>query len=318
MAVFKRFVKEVSGVIKNTPEVHTDHPAITGNSSTDLYQIDNWLKIRRIQDVIAQRERGMDPQRYGSFYDYALSRWGSRLPARKLNVLVLGCSSAKRLPHILLDNPKVGNVLVVDNDSVVLENLLDEKKAGIECWQMDLNTDPLPRGPFDVVACDNSLNNLRAIKHIGNEIEKVIDRSGLFLAREYVGPNNLQFTESQMSFVNALLMSLPKRYHQNPGATSTADTSAAPGFFATHPQSSNKAIRSEDIEKMIHFHFRIMEEIHLGGTILAPLLVNIYEHFNTDDKEVLKLLDSLLDIEMRLIDGGLLKCDYKAFICRPS
>ena len=315
MTVFKRLFNEFGGAIKKQSLAGSN---VESRAGLKPYHVDNWLEIFRIKESIALREQGMDAQRYANFYDYAISRWGSRLPARKLNVLVLGCTYSKNLPHLLLKNNRVGNVLVVDSDSVVLENLLDEKKIGIECWQMDLNTDPLPRGSFDVIACDNSLNYLRGIKHIGREIERVIDPAGLFLAREYIGPNRMQFSDSQMALVNALLMALPEKYRQDVSSGEAVALQKAPELADMQLSDPAKAVRSEEIEKMINFHFRVMEEIALGGTLLAPLMINIYTHFGDDDKETLKLLDTLIDVEMRLIEGGLLKSDYKSFICRPA
>ena len=309
MAVFKNVVREMQGVLKK------DYRADSASRAGKIV-IDNWLKIPRIHQLLSMRQRGNDIGKYANFYDYAISRWGSRLPHRKLNALVIGCTSVPDLPEILIHNRDIGNVLVVDNDAVVLENLLDKKIPGIECWQMELNTDPLPRGAFDIVACDNSLNYCRGVKHIGSEIEKVMGASGLFVAREYVGPNRLQFQESQMLLVNAFLALLPVKYRElidESGALAVLNSTRSEDIQILE---SNKAIKSEDIEKMINFHFRIMEEISLGGTILAPLLAEIYECFMDDGSETVSLIDTLVDVEMRLIEGGLLKSNYKAFICR--
>ncbi len=309
MPVFKKVLSEVRDVFKKEYRA--------GESGVRKV-IDNWLEIPRVQEVLSQRQRGFDTEKYPNFYDYAISRWGSRLPQRKLNALVIGCTHTNGLPELLIGNSEIGSVLVVDNDAVVLENLLDKKIPGIECWQMELNTDPLPRGSFDIVACDNSLNYCRGVRHIGVEIEKVIGRSGLFLAREYVGPNRLQFAEPQMKLVNAFLALLPSKYRQLPDSSGDFIQCEMVQCEDIQIMESNKAIKSEDIEKMVHFHFRIMEEIPLGGTILAPLMTEIYQCFMSTDKETAQLVDTLLDVEMRLIEGGMLTSNYKAFICRPA
>ena len=307
--MFKKVVREVQEVLKK------ESGSAAGRGANKIV-IDNWLKIPRIHELLNWRQRGNNTEKYANFYDYAISRWGSRLPHRRLNALVIGCTSVQDLPEILIRNEVIGNVLVVDNDAVVLENLLDKKIPGIECWQMELNTDPLPRGAFDIVACDNSLNYCRGVRHLGAEIEKVMGSSGLFIAREYVGPNRLKFPESQMLLVNAFLALLPEKYRNiidESGALAVLNATRNEDIQILE---SNKAIKSEDIEKMIHFHFRIMEEIALGGTVLAPLLAEIYECFMDDGTETTSLLDTLVDVEMRLIEGGLLQSNYKAFICR--
>ena len=311
MAVFNRVISDVKGAFagKGSKKRETAKGA-------NCKMIDNWLKIPRISQTLSLRERGQQEDKYSNFYDYAISRWGSRLPHRKLSALVIGCTYSKKLPEILLSNQEIDNVLVVDSDAVVLENLLDKKLIGIECWQMDLNTDPLPRGSFDIVACDNSLNYLRGVKHIGSEIEKVMGRSGLFVAREYVGPNRLQFSEPQMMMVNAFLALIPQKYREivdESGVLAVLESIQSEDMQFLE---RNKAVRSEDIEKMVNFHFRIMEEIPLGGTILAPLMTEIYECFSESDRETVELIDTLMDVEMRLIEGGLLGSDYKAYICR--
>jgi hypothetical protein len=69
---------------------------------------------------------------------------------------------------------------------------------------------------------------------------------------------------------------------------------------------------------MIFWRWRVLEELPLGGTIMAPLLANIGAGFKPDDEVATRVLKTLLDAEMRLITGGILPSDYKAFICRPT
>ncbi len=311
MAVLKRVVDGVKAVFRR------ERVSSTAGSGVPRRMIDNWLEIPRVHEILRLRQCGNDIDKYGTFYDYAIARWGSKLPHRKLNALVIGATYAKDLPEILIKNKEIGSVLVVDNDAVVLENLLDKRIPGLECWQMELNTDPLPRGAFDIVACDNMLNYCRGVKHIGTEIEKVMGRSGLFIAREYVGPNRLEFSAAQMLLVNAFLALLPEKYREvidEAGGLAVLESTQMEDIQILE---SNKAVKSEDIEKMINFHFKIMEEIPLGGTILAPLMIEIYQRFTGTDSDTLRLLDTILDVEMRLIEGKMIQSSYKSFICRP-
>lgn len=274
-----------------------------------------WERLPAIARVQRERECG-EGGRYGSLYEYAIKRWGSRLPQRPLSALVIGCSRKPELPQMLLDTGRVGRVLVVDNDAVVLENLLEQKLPGVECWQMELNADPLPRGPFDVVACCDALNHLRELEHIGTEIEKVLDRSGLFIAREYVGPNRLQFTPEQMGLVNSLLQLIPEKWRLSQDMDEPVEQQFAPELAEMLRLDPTKAARSEEIEKMLHLRLRMLEEIPLGGTLLSPLLANISGAFHESAPETDALLQTLLDVEMRLITGKLIGSDYKAFIAR--
>lgn len=276
----------------------------------------NWERVPVVARQQRLRECGGEPERYANLYDYAIKRWGSRLPARPLSALVIGCSRKPDLPQILLDTGRVRSVLVVDSDSVVLENLLEQKLPGVECWQMEPNTDPLPRGPFDIVACCDALNHLRELEHIGTEIETVLDRSGLFIAREYVGPNRLQFSAQQMGLVNSLLALIPESYRRLPRGGQIMEQQAVPDKADIMCLEPSRATRSEDIEKMILLRMRIMEEIALGGTILSPLLAYISDNFAGDDPETERILSGIIEVEMRLIRGGMINSDYKAYIAR--
>lgn len=277
----------------------------------------NWEKVPAVARMQKERECGGEPERYANLYDYAIKRWGSRLPKRQLTALVIGCSRNPQLPGLLLDTERVRSVLVVDDDAVILENLLEKGRSGIECWQMELNTDPLPRGPFDVIACCDSLNHLRDPKHIGREIERVIDRSGLFIAREYVGPERMQFTPEQISLVNSVLQLIPEKYRQCMQSGQLITEQQAPELADLLRVDPSRAACSDELEKVINLHLRIMQEIPLGGTILSPLLASISQSFEPDNAECRRIIETLLKVEMQLIEGGLINCDYKAFIARP-
>lgn len=275
-----------------------------------------WERIPAVAAVQHSRECGGDTERYANLFDYALKRWGSRLPTRPLSALVIGCSRKPELPRWLLATGRIGKVLVVDNDSVVLENLLEQRLPNVECWQMELNADPLPRGPFDLIACWDALNHMRELEHIGGEIEKVLERSGLFIAREYIGPNRLQFPPGQMGLVNAFLQLLPEKWRLAQDMEEPLEQQFAPDLADMMRLDPSKAVRSKDIEKMLHLRLRMLEEIPLGGTLLSPLLANISACFSESSSDSDRILQTLLDVEMRLITGGLIDSDYKAFIAR--
>ena len=275
-----------------------------------------WEQVPAVTAVLQRRECGGG--NYGGLFDYALKRWGSRLRAQPLDALVIGVSRYPEMPEQLLDTGRVRRVVAVDDDAVALENLAEKKLPGVECWQMDLDRDPLPRGPFDVVAIRDVLHRLHALEHFGDQLERVIDRGGMLIAREYVGPNRLQFPEEQMDLVNSLLALLPVRFRQAPDLDEPVERQFAPELGDVLRFDPTLAVCAEDVEKMICLRFRVMEEIALGGTLLAPLLANIGGCFANDDPESTRIITALLDAETRLITGGLLRSDYKVFIARPG
>lgn len=275
-----------------------------------------WENVPAVREVLRTRETGGG--QYPDLYAYALRRWGSRLRAQPLDALVVGVSRFPGLPEQLLATGRVGRVLAVDDDAAALENLTEKNLPGVECWQMDLDRDPLPCGPFDVVAARDALHRLHAAERLGAQVERVLDRSGIFIAREYVGPNRLQFSETQMALVNALLALVPERLRQAADMAEPLERQFAPELADMLRFDPTLAVCAEDVEKMIYLHFRVMEEIPLGGTLLAPLLANIGGCFAADDPEAGKILAALADAEMRLISGGLLRSDYKVFIARPD
>lgn len=275
-----------------------------------------WERVPAVAAALAARETGGG--RFPGLCAYALGRWGSRLRSQPLDALAVGVSHCPDLPERLLATGRVGRVLAVDDDAAALENLAERRLPGVECWQMDLDRDPLPRGPFDVVAARDVLHRLRGVERFGAQVERVLDRSGMFIAREYVGPNRLQFPEEQMALVNALLALLPERLRQAPDMDEPMERQFAPDLAEVMRFDPTFAVCAEDVEKMVYLHFRVLEEIPLGGTLLAPLLANIGGCFAAGDAEAGRVLAALLDAEMRLIAGGLIRCDYKAYIARPG
>lgn len=274
-----------------------------------------WESVPILAEAQDARERGGEPQRYSNLYDYAIRRWGSRLPDRPLSVLMIGCTLRPDVASLLLETKRVASIVVVDSDAVHLENLVDRDLPGVECWQMDLNKDPLPRGPFDLVVCRNTLIHLRELEHVADGIRKVMDPGGLLIAREYVGPNRLQFTDAQMELVNACLGLLPESMRRNSDGE-VVERQEPPGLDDMMRLDPTRAIRSEDIPGVLAARFRILESMSLGGTLLAPLLASISENFRDPDAEGERVLRTLMDTEMRLIEGGLLETNYAAIIAR--
>ncbi len=299
--------QRVSGVAEMTA------PPYQAEDQLALY----WEKVPLIERIQQTRLRGGDPDRYASVYDYALSRWGGPLPRRPLTALCVGCRREPPVPEQILATERVVNVVVVDNDAVRLENLLERNIEGVECWQMDLNVDPLPKGPFDLVACYDTLHRLRELEHIFAEFDKVMSRGGLLVCRDYIGPNRLQFPEELMQLVNATLQLLPEELRIDESGE-VREAQYAPGLDQMLRLDPTKAIRSESILGIAKSRLKMLEIVPMGGSLMAPLLAGLAENFRETTPETDRILQALLDVEMRLVQGGMIASHYAFFVGRKE
>jgi hypothetical protein len=151
---------------------------------------------------------------------------------------------------------------------------------------------------------------------------RVLDPGGLLLVRDYVGPNRWQFTDAQLNLSTSLWALLPARLRQAAPLGELGGKLFAPRLADMLRLFPHQAVRSEDIEKMIYWRWRVLEEIPLGGTLAAPLFAALGAELLTapaapDSEAWSRAVTTLMEVEMRLITGKLLPSDYKAFICRP-
>lgn len=67
----------------------------------------------------------------------------------------------------------------------------------------DANRIQLPRAHYDIVWAVNILHHVERLEHLYSQIAASLKRGGLFILKEYVGPNRFQFSARQRQIIRS-------------------------------------------------------------------------------------------------------------------
>ena len=127
-----------------------------------------------------------------------------------------------------------------------------------------------------------------------------------------VGPSRFQWTSQQLTFINELLSILPENLRRDlsvEGLSTKTEVGSitVDQMIAVDP---SEAVRSEEIIPLLKRHFRILERIDYGGTLLHMLLQDIVGNFDPSREEHTALLKLLYTVEKALIAHGIITSDF--------
>jgi len=274
-----------------------------------------WKEIPCVARRLRARIHSSDPDRYEHFLTYTIDRWGGKLPRTGLRILCLGCSPDCALERAALQGGRANDVVVVEGKAERLTRARAAGLAPVRYLQVDLNRDPLPEGPYHVIVAQESLQRLSELEFVFDEVARVLDPIGQFAALEYLGPNRLQYSDTQMGMANAFLHLLPEHLRRDT-AGQVRESQSRPDLGLMLEAAPDTAIRSEDLLGIMRWKLKVVDYVALGGTLLAPLLAGIAHNFLESDAEADRLLPLFIEIEKSLIDAELLPSDYGFVVAR--
>lgn len=92
------------------------------------------------------------------------------------------------------------------NERARAENL------NVEFRVANLNTEELPADEYDLVYASGALHHIERLEHLFEQINRTLKADGLFFANDYMGPNQMQWTDTQLQIMNRLLEAFPDQY----------------------------------------------------------------------------------------------------------
>jgi hypothetical protein len=261
---------------------------------------------------------GGEPQRYNNFVEYAMERWGGKLPKKGMSALVLGCNDSSPLLHYLLLSGKVDRIVVVDGDREVLNEYAAHVPKTVECKCLDLNGEELPQGPYHLVLAYETLHRVAELESLFDRVAREMDFSAVFVMRDYTGPNRLQMEPEQIRLASAFLPLLPERLRTDvTGAV--REEQLAPDLGKLMNIAPDLAVRSEDLLGVIKAKLKIVESMQLGGALLAPLFSGIARNFlDENDAEATAIADAMIETEAALTGSGMLPNNFSYVIARKQ
>lgn len=198
----------------------------------------------------------------------------------------------------------------------IAEGLLNKQKKAalemglddIEYIKQDFNTAVFDKDAYDVIWAIGTIHHIEKLETFFNQINNALKDGGIFIMREYIGPNRMQFTDMQLRIVNDILSILPEKYRIKADGT-IKHVVNRPDVDDLIEADPSESVRSQDIMAIIEEILKIDRLAYTGGTILHLLLDGIASNFENDaDAEV--VLEILIQLEKTLIKEGVLSSDY--------
>ncbi len=166
-----------------------------------------------------------------------------------------------------------------------------------------------PENYFDIVFFHASLHHFKNIDNfLKNNVKYTLNKNGLLIINEYVGPNRLQYPKHQRKAINACLNLIPKKFKKRFKLNFFKNKFYGSGLIRMILADPSECIESENIIPSIHSHFNIVYEGPFGGNILIPALKDLGHHFITLDNEKELILERLFKFEDEYLKHN--KSDY--------
>lgn len=237
-----------------------------------------------------------------------------------VSVLVLGCGDGW-LERALARRDEVASIDACDVAAGAVASARrraeSENLGGIIRYHVvDLDRDPLPGGPWDVVVAHSVLHHVAALERCYEEIAARLRPDGLLLVNEYTGPRRFQFGERQMEVIQGVLRRLPERLRISAttgGPYVRKEVPNAGELIATDP---SEAVRSDRVVPLLRQRFEVLADAGCGGSVLHLLLYDLVHNFDPADRRESRILALLCLLEETLIAHGELADDYRVLVAR--
>jgi SAM-dependent methyltransferase len=150
------------------------------------------------------------------------------------------------------------------------EPLLDEATAASEgrplrYVRMNVNTEALPTGPFDLVVNHAAAHHVTRLDRLFRGICNLLPDDGWFISLDYVGPHRNQYAADAWNEAWKLNQTLPEHLRQS------MDYPLLPLYIEIDP---TEAVHSELIVETLHRYFRVDELVPFGGALAYPVLIH--------------------------------------------
>ena len=182
----------------------------------------------------------------------------------------------------------------------------------------DLNYLTLEENRYDVAFASMSLHHVENLENLFEQVRKSLKPGRLFVLNEYVGPDRFQWTPLQLIIINFLLQLLPPRLRRNLRHGRIKKIVRRPTIEEMIQIDPSEAVRSSAIVPLVGRHFRIIERIDYGGTILHMLLQDIMGNFSKERAMDLMILRTLFRLERLLIKLRILPSDFTLIVARQE
>jgi SAM-dependent methyltransferase len=263
-------------------------PPLDANENSEVYyQGHYWNDLDCTNRMINHRISG----------DWVVNWWqhfarrSGRVFAR---ALILNCGNGW-VEREMFDGGLVKEAVGIDYS----EALLDEARSAaqrrpLRYVQTNINTDPLPPGPFDLVVNHAAAHHVARIDRVFRSICGLLPEDGWFISFDYVGPHRNQYAPSAWDRAWSVNQTLPPHLRQ---------AMVYPSLDAMVHIDPTEAVHSELIVDTLYRYFHVAEFVPLGGALAYPILTHNAQFFsgNVDARERERWGQHVLDHDARYL-----------------
>jgi len=182
--------------------------------------------------------------------------------------------------------------------------------------QLDLESDILPPGKYDVVFSAGALHHVNRLDFCVEQLHASLKEDGLLVLNEYTGPCRFQWEARQLKLVFEIYGFLPWRYRYNYLASGTVPYPQRPEICSMVADDPSEAVRSSEMLDVVERYFERIDRRKIGGTLLNPFLSGILENFDEEDELDRSFILLVAMLEESLIQGGASPSDFVVDVYR--
>jgi len=196
------------------------------------------------------------------------------------------------------------------------EGIRREGAGGIHYFHTNLNRHLFERSAYDMAFSWGTIHHIENLEHLFQQVQQALAPGGVFIVRDFVGLNRIQFTEKQLNLANSLLKCIPDPYRRKAdGSLKNREVCVSERRIKRYDPS--EAVRSSHIVPTMKEYFTFDSFCETGGALLHPLLNGIANNFEKDARGK-EILDALIEVEKTLTKSKLLPSDYVFLVARPK
>ena len=182
--------------------------------------------------------------------------------------------------------------------------------------QMDLESDILPPGKYDVVFSAGALHHVNRLDFCIEQLHASLKEDGLLVLNEYTGPCRFQWEARQLKPVFEIYGFLPWRYRYNYLASETVPYPQRPEICSMVADDPSEAVRSSEMLDVVERYFERIDRRKIGGTLLNPFLSGILENFDEEEELDRSFISVVAMLEEQLMQGGFIASDFVVDVYR--
>jgi O-antigen biosynthesis protein len=270
----------------------------------------NWMAHPRVIARLNHKATGDEGKDVYIHLKDTLTGLGWRLPLAR--VASLGCgfgalergfASIQMATHI--DGYDIADGAITGARAAATAEGLDN----IHYHVADLERLELPEASYDLIFGFQSVHHINDLDRLCRMVRRALRPGGVFHLHEYVGPDRFQWTDAQLSHMNAFLLTLPERYHRLPNGIvrGPRERPLAADVIACDP---TEAVRSSQIVATVERHFKVLARHDLGGALLHIGLSDIAQNFDPGNPVDMAHLNRFFALEDRLMAEGVIGSDF--------